>query len=63
MRKWTIVGLEGLCDDWGWCEPDAAANAIRLRKAAGEELTEQDVEEIARRFHCRVKWEDDAKTS
>ncbi len=58
MRKWTIMGFEGLSDDWGWSEPHAAADAIRRRQAAGEELTEQDVEEVARRFHCRVKWED-----
>lgn len=57
MRKWTIVGLEGLCDDWGFCEPDAAADAIRRRVAAGEDLTEADVDRIARNFNCRVKWE------
>ena len=58
MREWTIVGREGLCDDWGWCEPDAAAAAIRQRQAAGEELTEEDVERIARLCNCRVRWED-----
>ena len=58
MRKWTIVGLEGLCDDWGCCEPDAAADAIRRRVAAGEDLAEEDVERIARNFGCRVRWED-----
>lgn len=57
-RSWTIVGMEGLCDDWGFCEPDAAANAIRAKIAKGEELTEDQIEEIARRFHCRVKWEE-----
>lgn len=57
MRSWTIVGLEGLCDDWGWCEPDAAASEIRRRKANGEHLTERDIEDIAHKHHCRVKWE------
>lgn len=57
MRKWTIVGLEGLCDDNGFCEPYTAGEVIRAKQAAGEHLTEADIEEIARRFHCRVKWE------
>lgn len=56
-RSWTIVGLEGLCDDFGFCEPDAAAHAIRSRIAKGEDLSETQIEEIANRFHCRVKWE------
>ena len=57
MRKWTIVGLEGLCDDWGWCEPYSAADEIRRRQAKGEQLTEQEIEDIARKYHCRVEWE------
>ena len=48
--------MEGLCDDWGFCEPDAAANAIRSRVAKGEVLSESQIEDIAHRFHCRVKW-------
>ena len=56
MRKWTIVGLEGLCDDWGYCEPYNAAEAIRSRQAK-EDLTESEVEEIAKNFNCRVCWD------
>lgn len=58
MRNWTIIGLEGLSDDWGCCEPYTAAEEIRRRLAAGEQLTEQDIEDIARMCGCRVKWED-----
>lgn len=57
MRNWTILGLEGLSDDWGWSEPYAAADTIRRRQAAGENLTEQDIEKIAQQFGCRVEWE------
>lgn len=57
MRTWTIVGMEGLCDDWGFCEPYTAADIIRKKQAAGE-MTEAEVEAIARRFNCRVVWED-----
>lgn len=57
MRSWTILGLEGLSDDFGCCEPYAAAEEIRRRLAAGEQLTERDIEAIARMFGCRVKWE------
>ena len=56
MRKWTIVGLEGLSDDWGCCEPDAAGEVIRRRQAKGEDLSEEDVERFARNFGCRVQW-------
>ena len=63
MRKWTIVGLEGLCGDFGYCEPFEAGEAIRRRQRSGEELTEQDVEAIARRYKCRVVWEDEPKIS
>lgn len=58
MRSWTILGLEGLSDDFGSCEPYTAAEEIRRRLAAGVQLTEQDVEGIARMYGCRVKWED-----
>lgn len=58
MRNWTIIGLEGLSDDWGCCEPYTAAEEIRRRLAAGKYLTEQDIEAIARMYGCRVKWED-----
>ena len=56
MIKGTIVGLEGLSDDWGCCEPDAAGEVIRRRQAKGEDLSEEDVERIARNFGCRVQW-------
>lgn len=58
MRNWTIIGLEGFSDDWGCCEPYTAAEEIRRRLAAGEQLTEQDIEAIARMCGCRVKWKD-----
>lgn len=58
MRTWTIMGLEGLCDDWGYCDPYSAADTIRRRQAAGENLTEQHIEKIARMYHCCVKWEE-----
>lgn len=57
MRKWTIIGLEGLSDDFGLCSPDCAAEVIRSRRAKGEELTERDIEDIANRFYCRVEWQ------
>lgn len=58
MRSWTILGLEGLSDDFGCCEPYTAAEEIRRRLAAGVQLTEQDIVGIARMYGCRVKWED-----
>lgn len=58
MRSWTILGLEGLSDDFGCCEPYTAAEEIRRRLAAGVQLTEQDVESIARKYHCRVEWKE-----
>lgn len=58
MRKWTILGFEGLSDDFGCCEPYTAAEEIHRRLAAGEQLSEQGIEAIARMYGCRVKWED-----
>lgn len=55
-RQWMIVGREGLCDDFGFCEPDAAACEIRRREDSGEHLTEQEIEQIARNYHCHVVW-------
>lgn len=57
MRQWIIVGLEGLSDDFGLCSPDCAAEVIRSRLAAGQTLSEQDIEDIAYRFYCRVEWQ------
>lgn len=57
MRSWTILGLEGLSDDFGCCAPYTAAEEIRRRSASGEQLTERDIEAIARIYGCRVKWE------
>ena len=57
MKTWTIIGLEGLSDDFGYSEPEAAADAIR-RRQMHEDLSPQDIEDIAYRFHCRIKWED-----
>ena len=58
MRSWTILGLEGLSDESGLCELYTAAEVIRRGLAAGGQLTEQDIEGIARMYGCRVKWED-----
>lgn len=55
MRRYEIHGLEGLCDDNGWCEPYAAGEAIR-NLSRKEELSEEEVERIARNYHCRVVW-------
>ena len=57
MRQWTIIGLNGLSDDCGISEPYLAAEIIRSRLAAGQNLTEQDVEDIAYKFFCRVEWQ------
>ena len=57
MKTWTIIGYEGLSDDCGCCEPEAAADAIRQRQQS-EKLSPQDIEDIAYHFHCRVKWEE-----
>ena len=56
MRKWTICGYEGLCDDWGYSEPYTAAAEIKRRIAQGKEMTEEEVEKIANLHHCYVKW-------
>lgn len=56
MRSWTIVGLEGLCDDFGYCQPYTAGEIIRCRMDK-EELSEEEVERIAQMFNCRVIWE------
>lgn len=58
MRRYEIWGLEGLCDDCGYCEPYAAGEAIR-NLSAKQELSEEEVERIARNYHCRVKWLED----
>ena len=57
MRKWTIIGLDGLSDDCGISEPSLVAEVIRSRLAAGQTLSEQDIEDIAHRFYCRVEWQ------
>ena len=56
MRQWTIIGLDGLTDDWGISEPYWATEVIRTRLAAGQSLSERDIEDIAYRFFCRVEW-------
>ncbi len=56
MRQWTITGLDGLTDDWGISEPYWATEVIRSRLAAGQSLSERDIEDIAYRFFCRVEW-------
>lgn len=58
MRKYSIIGLDGLCDDQGISEPFWAAEVIRFRRAIGEELTERDIEDIAHKFFCRVEWQE-----
>lgn len=57
MKQWMIVGLEGLSDDCGISEPSLADEVIRSRLAAGQTLSEQDIEDIAYRFYCRVEWQ------
>lgn len=56
MRQWTIIGLDSLTDDWGISEPYWATEVIRSRLAAGQSLSERDIEDIAYRFFCRVEW-------
>ena len=56
MREWCITGLQDLSDDFGLSEPSLAAEEIRCRSAAGEQLSERDVEDIAYKYHCRVSW-------
>ena len=56
MRQWTIIGLDGLTDDWGISEPYWATEVIRSRLAAGQSLSERDIEDIAYRFFCREEW-------
>ena len=56
MRQWTITGLDGLTDDWGISEPYWATEVIRSRLAAGQSLSERDIEDIAYSFFCRVEW-------
>ena len=56
MRQWTIIGLDGLTDDLGISEPYWATEVIRSRLAAGQSLSERDIEDIAYRFFCRVEW-------
>ena len=60
MREWVIIGLGGLSDDFGLSEPSLAAEEVRSRFAAGEQLSERDVENIAYKYHCRVSWENPA---
>lgn len=57
MRQWTIIGLEGLSDDFGISEPYLAAEVIRSRLAAGQNLSERDIEDIAYKFNCHVEWQ------
>lgn len=56
MREWFIIGLEGLSDDFGLSEPSLASEEVCCRFAAGEQLSERDVEDIAYKYHCRVSW-------
>lgn len=60
MRSWIIIGLEGLCDDFGYCEPYTAAEIIRKQQAAGNIQCEADIEAIANRFKCKIKWMEEA---
>lgn len=56
MKSFYVKGLESLCDDWGCSEPFAAYDVIQGRMDSGEQLSEEDIEEIARRFNCRIVW-------
>lgn len=60
MRKWIIVGFDGLSGDFGLSEPGWAAEEIRSRQTVGENLSERDIEDIAYKHYCRVEWEDEA---
>lgn len=57
MKKWKIIGQEGLCDDWGYCEPYTAAEIIRRRMIKDPKMTEEEIEKIAQNYNCYVKWE------
>lgn len=57
MRQWTIIGLEGLSDDFGISEPYLASEVIRSRLAAGQDLSERDIEDIVYKFNCHVEWQ------
>lgn len=52
-RTWIIIENDSVLGD-----SCAAANEIRLREIyAGKELSEREIEDIARMFYCRVDWQ------
>lgn len=57
MREWTLVGMDEIPEECDWCypQPGSAQNEI-LRKFHKEKLTEQQIEEIAAKYACRVQW-------
>lgn len=57
--KWTIYAQEGYCNDYGMCEPYAAAEAIKQLEAKKGRLSKEQIEKIAKICGCKVKWEDD----
>ena len=50
MKSFYVKGLESLCDDWG-CSEEFAVALFENKK-----LSEEDIEEIARRFNCYIVW-------
>lgn len=55
MRNWEIRA-NGPCDDWGESEPYAAGDAIRRYLEEHQGATESDIEQIAKRYRCSVRW-------
>lgn len=52
-RMWIIIENDSVLGD-----SCSAANEIRLREIyAGKELSEREIEDIARMFYCRVDWQ------
>ena len=52
-RSWIIIENNSVLGG-----SDAAVNEIRLREIyAGKELSECEIENIARMFYCRVEWQ------
>lgn len=51
-RSWVLIENDSVLGD-----SDSAANEIRLREIYTGQLSERDIEDIARKFYCRVEWQ------
>lgn len=51
-RSWVLIENDSVLGD-----SDSAANEIRLREIYAGQLSERDIEDIARKFYCRVEWQ------